>query len=297
VTPSDVDIDLGRWAVRIINRWYIVLACVVIAGLIASLGGSSGHKVWTARALVNEGQPYTAQNAPIAASLGTNPSAAATLTKQDAVVKFVAAKVDLTPAQLKAAISTAPVGQPNVKANYTPLVSIIVHGPWKTKVAPAANLLAGQFLGKIGRYQKNKAAYLRTLTHQEASQLIQLATRDRQAIANYDSISKATGLSQFTKTFALNSAAGLLNSIETRQQQLQAQHAQDLLTLSQVLNIEAPSVVSRATPVQTTAASKRAGYAVAILLGVLVGILLALISYTAWPARKREDAPASTDDA
>jgi hypothetical protein len=297
VTPSDVDIDLGRWVVRVINRWYIVLACVVIAGVIASLGGSSGHKVWTARALVNEGQPYTAQNAPIASSLGTNPSAASTLTKQDAIVKFVANKVDLKPAQLKAAISTAPVGQPNVKANYTPLVSIIVSGPWKTKVAPAANLLAQQFLGKIGIFQKGKLKTLKTLTTQEAAQLKVLGQRDALALSVYKQLTNTeASLSPFEKQLALNSALNLLNSIETRIQTLQAQYASDLLTLDQVKNIESPSIVTRATPVQTTAASKRAGYAVAILLGVLVGILLALISYTAWPAKKRDEPAASTDE-
>jgi hypothetical protein len=289
VAPSDVDIDLGRWVGRIIARWYIVLACVVVALVIASLGTSSGHQVWTARALVNEGQPFSATNGPIAASLGTNPSAATTLTKQDSVVKFVAAKVGLKPARLKAAISTQPVGQPNVKANYTPLVSIIVSGPWKTKVAPAANLLAQQFLDKIGPFQKAKLIYLTTLTNQEAAQLITLSKRDKLATAVYVSLTKTTsGLSLFEKQLALNSALNLLNSIESRQQLLQAQHAQDLQTLVQVKYIESPVIVVRATATQTTAASKRAGYAVAILLGLIVGVLLALLSYVAWPGKPRD---------
>jgi hypothetical protein len=288
VAPSDVDIDLGRWVVRVIARWYIILACVIVAAVIASLGANSGHKVWTAHALVNMGQPYTAVGGPIPASLGTNPSAASTLTKQDSVVKFVAAKVGLKPARLKAAISTQPVGQPNVKANYTPLVSIIVSGPWQTKVAPAANLLAQQFLIKIGPYQKARLAALTTLVHQEAAQLITLSTRDKLALRVYESLTKSTGLSLFEKQLALNSALNLLNSIETRQQQLQDQHSQDLQTQAQVQYIEAPVFVTRAVAVQTTAASKRAGYAIAILLGLIVGVLLALVSYTAWPGKPRE---------
>jgi hypothetical protein len=286
--PSDADVDLGKWAYRVVARWYIILACVIIAAVIASLGASSGHKVWTARALVNEGLPYTAAGAQITSSLGTNPSAAATIIKQDAIVKFVAGKVDLTPARLKAAISTAPVGQPNVKANYTPLVSIIVRGPWKAKVAPAANLLAGEFLKKITSFQRGKLKTLTAQTNSEAAQLKTLAQRDKQAIANYNTLTKQTGLSPFEKTLALNSAAGLLNSIETRIQQLQAQHSEDLLNLDQVKYIELSSLVARGVPVQSTAASKRAGYAVAIILGLLVGVLAALLSYTVFPARKRE---------
>ena len=51
-----------------------------------------------------------------------------------------------------------------------------------------------------------------------------------------------------------------------------------------------PAIITRGTATQTTAASKRAGYAVAILLGLIVGVLLALISYAAWPEGGR-DAP------
>jgi hypothetical protein len=116
-----------------------------------------------------------------------------------------------------------------------------------------------------------------------------MTTRDQLAEKVYEQLNKTTsGLSAFEKQLALNSALNLLNSIETRQQQLQAQHAQDLQTLVQIKYIESPTIVTRATATQSTAASKRAGYAVAIILGLIVGVLLALLSYTAWPARKRE---------
>src|ERR1700710_2078473 len=75
-TNSDVEIDLGRWAQRVLSRWYIVLACVVLAIIIAMLGEGQGHREWTARALVNQGLPYTSTNQPILQSLGTNTSAA-----------------------------------------------------------------------------------------------------------------------------------------------------------------------------------------------------------------------------
>jgi hypothetical protein len=287
-SSSSVDIDLAAWATRVLSRWYIVLACVIVAVVIASLGANSGHKVWTARSLVNLGQPYTSSNTPIAASLGTNPSAAPTLLRQDFVVKLVAEKVDLRPGQLKPAISTQPVGQPNVKANYTPLVNVIVSGPWKNKVAPAANLLAQQLVKLTSGYQSQRLSAITTVVNQEAAQLKALAIRDKAALKTYQSLLGAKALSPFEKTLAINSAIGLLSSIETRQQVLAAQHAEDLQTVAQIKTIEYPTVVTRAVRVQTTAASKRAGYAVAILLGLIVGALLALLSYAAWPAGGRE---------
>lgn len=290
VPSSSVDIDLASWARRVLARWYIVLACVVVAVVIASLGANSGHKVWTARSLVNLGQPYTSSNTPIAASLGTNPSAASTLLKQDFVVKLVADKVELRQGQLKPAISTQPVGQPNVKANYTPLVNVIVSGPWKNKVALAANLLAQQLVKLTSGYQALRLAAVTNVVNAEAAQLKALTVRDQAALSTYQSLLGAKALSPFEKTLAINSAIGLLNSIETRQQILQAQHAQDLQTVAQIKQIEYPKVVTRAVRVQTTAASKRAGYAVAVLLGAIVGVLLALVSYAAWPAKSRDDA-------
>jgi ABC-type Na+ efflux pump permease subunit len=291
VPSSDAEIDLGRWAHRILSRWYIVVACVVVAVVIALLGEGHGKKEWTARALVNLGQPYTSSNTPIAASLGTNPSAAGTILKQDAIVKLVAAKVGLRPAQLKAAISTQPVGQVNVKVNYTPLVNVIVRGPWRTRVSPAANLLAQQLVKATGRYQLVRLNSVKRLVGLEARQLAVLAQRNTVAVNNYKAIASAPGLSAVERALALNSASGLLNTIETRQSTLQAQHTEDLQTLAQVQNIEMPTIVTRGVATQTTAASKRAGYSVAILLGLIVGVLLALLSYAAWPDRPREEAP------
>jgi hypothetical protein len=288
VSSSDVEIDLGRWAHRIISRWYIVVAAVVVAIVIALLGAGGGHKEWTARALVNQGQPYTSTNQPIGQSLGTNPSAAATILKQDVIVKLVAGKVDLRAGQLKGAISTQPIGAVNAKTASTPLVAVIVRGPWKTKVADAANRLAQQLVIYSGRYQQARLASVQGLVNLDKTNLKVLAGRDAQARLNYQTIAASTTLSAIDRSLALTNASGLLNSIETRQAQTQSQFADDSQTLAQVKYIEMSSILTRAVATQTTAASKRAGYAVAILLGLIVGVLLALISYAAWPVKPRD---------
>jgi hypothetical protein len=288
-TSSDVEIDLGRWAHRVLSRWYIVVACVIVAVVIAALGEGSGKKEWTARALVNQGQPYTSTNQPIAASLGTNPSAAGTLLKQDIVVKFVADKVALRPGQLKAAIATQPVGTVNAKTASTPLVAVIVRGPWKTKVAPAANLLAQQLVKLTSTYQRPRLKAVQLQLRLEKGQLDDLAQRNTDAVDAYKAIQASTGMTAIEKALALNSARGLLNTIGTRQSALQQQRTEDVQTVAQIVNIEMPTVVTRGVATQTTAASKRAGYAVAILLGAIVGVLLALLSYAAWPVKPRDD--------
>ena len=283
--PSDVEIDLGRWARRILARWYVVASSIVVVVAITALGTGVGHREWEGQALVNQGLPYTSTNQPILQSLGTNTSAAATLLKQEIVVRFVAAKVGLKPGRLKAALSTQPVGAVNAKTAATPLVAVIVRGPWKTKVAPAANLLGQQLVRLTGTYQVQRLQAVRLQVKLENAQLVDLAARNTEAVQNYRTIQAASGLTRVEKALALQGASGLLNTIGTRQSQLQLQRTQDVQTVAQIEKIELPAILTRATATQTTAASKRAGYAVAVLLGLIVGVLLTIASYGVWPPR------------
>jgi hypothetical protein len=167
---------------------------------------------------------------------------------------------------------------------------VIVRGSWKTKVAPAANLLGQQLVKLTSTYQRPRLAAVQLQVKLENQQLEDLAKRNTDAIASYKAIQSASGLTQIEKTLALQGASGLLNTIGTRQSALQEQRTQDVQTVQQIEKIEMPSVVTRAIATQTTAASKRAGYAVAVILGLIVGVLLALISYAAWPAGRRNAA-------
>jgi hypothetical protein len=275
------EVDLRRWARRVLERWYIVLGCLVVALLIASLGVARGSREWTARALVNQGQPSTSTSQPISASLGMNPSAAGTLLKQDSVIELVATRLGLRAGQLGAAISTQPVGAVNTRTNSTPLVSVIVQGPWKTKVAPAANLLAQQLVTLTSTYQVPRLQAVQQQLKLEQGQLDDLAKRNMEAVGNYAAIQASTSLTGVQKALALTNASGLLNTIGTRQSALQLQRTQDVQIAAQIANIEMPTVVTRAVATETTAASKRSGYIVAILLGLIVGVLLAIISYAA----------------
>src|SRR5262245_27774709 len=104
---DEVEIDLGRWVRRVVARWYIVLAAVVVAVLIASLGGTVGKQTYSARALIYLGQPYTPNGQPISISLTANPAWPGIAVRQQAVVDAAAAKSGMTPAQIRAGLSAA----------------------------------------------------------------------------------------------------------------------------------------------------------------------------------------------
>ncbi len=248
-SSDDVEIDLGRWAHRVVARWYIVLACVIVADRDRDRSArAAGHQVWTARALVNQGQPYTSTNEPIAASLGTNPSAAATLLKQDIVVKFVAAKVGLQAGPAEGRDLDAARRPPQRRRRTTRRSSRdrarALEDEGRARREPARAAAPSR---SRARYQRRASPRCTTAGRtQEAAARRRSRTRDKRRSTTTRADQVDGGLSPFEKALALNSAIGLLNSIETRQQQLQdAAHRRTSRRSSQIQDIEMPAIVTR----------------------------------------------------
>ena len=83
---DDVEIALGVYVRRVLRRWWIVAAAIVVAIAIALAGSSSGHTTYRASTLINLGTPFTATGgAAITSAFCTSPVAPATLIKQEAI--------------------------------------------------------------------------------------------------------------------------------------------------------------------------------------------------------------------
>ena len=135
---DDIEIPVGVYVGRVIRRWWIVLACALIAAVIALVAGrSDGKPVWSAKTLVSLGAPFSFNGGAITSSSGTNPNYVPAVIRQEAVVAAAATAAGLMPSQLRGHISSQPTGQPS-KLGYTPLVTITVQGPWSKAVTQAA---------------------------------------------------------------------------------------------------------------------------------------------------------------
>jgi hypothetical protein len=280
---AEAEIDLGRWVRRVGARWYLVLACVVLAVAVASLSGVTTRKTYTARTLIFLGQPY-ANNTPIQSSLGTNPATPSTLIREEQIVDTAATKAGLRPDQLRGRISAQPVAAALTKVNYTPLVRIVVQGPWKDKVAPASLSVAQQIVARSSDYSNSKITVLKGLIATERAERSLYNKQYASTQQTYRTILRSS-LSSLDKTLVLSEISNRIAQLEARLGVIEENIGQNTITLAQAQQIESSSIVTKPRAVSTTATSGGANYGVAVVLGLLVGVLVALLSYAVWQPR------------
>jgi capsular polysaccharide biosynthesis protein len=286
---EDVEIDVGRWVRRVLRRWYVVVATVVVAVLVASLGGAAGKQTYTARALIYLGQPFTPNFQPITTTLATNPVFPKSYGTTDAVLDKAAAASGLTRGQVKGGLSIAPVsGAINSATKTTPIVNVTVQGPWKDKVAKASNAVAAAIVYKANAYQRAQRKTLTALVASQRQSLAGLLNRQRQAQQTLARIDHQKGLTDVERLIGSQAASNSLSSTAQLISQIQDSYATNLQALDALnTQMSSASITSPARATSTTAASKSANYGVAVILGVVVGVLLAVASYAVVPERRR----------
>jgi len=83
-------------------------------------------------------------------------------------------------------------------------------------------------------------------------------------------------------------AGNTLSNIVQRQNVLGQSIGDDQSLLQQVKYVELTQIITRAKASKVTAGGSSASLGVAIVLGALIGIALALLSYVVVPARRKE---------
>jgi hypothetical protein len=287
---DDVEISLGVYVRRVVRRWWIVLAAVVIALAIAAAGSSSGHTTYRAQTLISLGTPYTATGgAAITSAFCTSPIAPATLIKQDSVRSLAERAAGLKPGQLAGHASSQAVAGAVTKLNFTPAVTIIVQGPFAgDKTARAADALAlgvqkGCSMYALTREDATQRRLVRELAEQKA-----LDVRLAQAQTTLTKVQSDTSLSPTVQLLAATVAANTLSNITQRQNQLDQFIGEDQSLLAQIKNVELTQIITHAKASKVTAGGNSASFGVAIVLGLIVGIVLALVSDAVLPPRRKE---------
>jgi hypothetical protein len=284
-SEDDVEINLGRYARMVLRRWWIVLAAVVIAVIVAELGTGGSTTTYQGKALLFMGQPYTQNGAPITAALGANPATPGLLVHQPAVLHKAAAAAGLRPGQLSGHVSAQAVSASVTKTSFTPLVSIIVQGPasWRDKVAPAANSIAQQIINITSSYQGSRNAILAAQVKREQAEQAGLNAREKALLSNLNTVDHAKGLSALDRVLAETPIQGAITNIGTRLGQLEDLLSTNEQVLAQVNGIEKGQLVTPAISESQSAAGGGAHLSIAVLLGLVAGVILALLSYAVWP--------------
>jgi hypothetical protein len=268
---AERDVDLRRHWDTITTHWWLPLAGLVagiIVGYLISLGGA---QVYRAKATVYLGQPLS-QGGVQVQSQATNPSTVRQIVTAEATIQAVAAKVGLRPGQLRGHISTQAVTGNISRLGQNPLVAISVTGHERRKVARAANSLASTVVNSraLAGYAKTKIQNLQLLVDQEKTALSALS---RNLKAQQAALGKASGLSTAEQLIALGQLNGLLQQQLTTTDQLTTNQQQ----LALARDVEAPQITTFAAATKTTARSRRNTVIVAALIGLLLGIVAALV--------------------
>jgi capsular polysaccharide biosynthesis protein len=264
------EIDFGRLGRSIVRRWWLVLAAVLLGALAGYLTSLGGGDVFVARTTVYLGQPLSPTGNAQIQSLGTNPATVAEIVRSDEVVDKIADELGIRPGQLRAGISTrqiVPAGTTAAsRANQNPLVQISVRGPWEGDTsAQAANSLADEVVTKVSGYVDAKISALEQRLQSENRELAQLDRRIDQLSA-----SEVRGLTSGERLI-------LIGLAEQRRGQLVSERTdtEQLLTLAQT--VERGTQVTEAKASRAPAQSPRSSIVVGALVGLLVGIALALL--------------------
>jgi capsular polysaccharide biosynthesis protein len=244
---------------RSLSRCLIAVALVAaglvggaIVGYAVSIGGSQTFK---ATATIYLGQPYTASGNVQLQGLQTNPSTVATVAHSEAVDEIVASACKTKASAFRSGISTKAIAGNIAKNGQSPLVSLSVQAKKRKITACAANGLAKAVVVRIGRFANVKIASFRKQIGSEEKEIKAIAT----GIAS-------PGISSTDKLLL----------------QVQLHSAQDDLTtatqlLHQAAEVEAPNVLTPAAAQRVTARSRRNTVVVAALIGLVLGVIAALM--------------------
>jgi uncharacterized protein involved in exopolysaccharide biosynthesis len=252
---AEQEVDLGRYGRAVAARWWLPLLGLIagaVAGYLLSLGGSA---VYVGQAVVYLGQPLGILGGNQVQAPNTNPSTARTIVRSESVLRRVANDVGLSVSTLREGVNATPV-QGNVpRLGQTPLVQVTVRGPRPARVAAAANELADTVVDRLSTYS---AAKIETLEDQLAA--------DEAAIEELEA-----GLARSDAS----TTDRLLFQLQLTQYQQDRTQTVQLLSLAR--NVESPRVLTRASPVKTTARSRRNSIAVGGLIGLILGTAAALL--------------------
>jgi hypothetical protein len=250
------EVDFGRWVSAVAARWWLPLVGFVVGIALGWALSVGGEDVYRAQALVSMGDPLAPSGARVT-TIGTSVSSAASVS-------------GLTPAEVRRGIFVSqPSGGGGPRVGQPALVNIGVRGDAPRRVAQAANELAKIAVAGTDDYV---AAKIEGLSGQIAAADEELDSLERRIQASLTA-AQSPGLSEEAKLVALTNA-GVLE--QRRSTVIQARSdRQQLLALAE--NVEAPQVVQPAVARKVTAQSRRNAIVVAGVLGLLVGLLAALV--------------------
>jgi hypothetical protein len=265
---AEREVDLGAYARTVGSRWWLVVAGIVAGALIGWLLSLGGGSIYRAKATIYLGQPISPTGSQQIQSLATNPEFVNQVAKAEATVQTVAGRLGVKPGKLRRGISTGTVAA-TAKTQANPLATVSVRGLTREQTAQAANLISGIVVRQASGYVDSKIA---TLGQQQQSQQAEVDALDQQI----DELNASLDSGRLSETNRL-----VLVSALSLAQQRRSDVVDERVTTAQALSVarfvERSRVIAPAAAVKVSARSSRSSVAVGGLIGLIVGIAVALL--------------------
>jgi hypothetical protein len=263
-TRGDVDleaeqeVDLGRYWSAIVSHWWLPLAGLLVGAVLGYLVSLGGNQVWNASSTVYLGASYSIIGGNLLQGPQANPATVGTIARAQDSIAQAAARAGMRAADLRGNVSTKSIstgaGASTTRVTANPLVRLTVQASTRRKAQVAANTLAGIVVDRLSPFADKKIIGLQERIAADQQQIDAIAQQQRGAS---DVTAKAV--------FALHLGDVLDDQLQAKQLLIQAQE------------VERPKVLTRAAAVKTTARSRRNSVVVAAFLGLLIGLLAALL--------------------
>ena len=267
---EESEVDLRRYWSALVARWWLPVAGLVAGLIVGYLFTLGGNQVYEATALVSLGTPYSGTS-PIQ-GLQTNPTYVDKIVHSEYAARIAAAKAGLRPGQVRNNVSSRAVstGKGTAKSGQTPLYEITLTGAVPKKVQTATVSLADQIINQLSGYVDTKIAGYKALLASLNEQLAFNQQRIDQANA---AIAASGNLSPIDRLVLTTQAD---NAIQARGTLLESQTTnQGQLSLAE--DVELPRILAPPVPTKTTARSTRNSMLVGGVIGLILGIIAALL--------------------
>jgi hypothetical protein len=266
---AEPDLDVGGLWASIVVRWWLPVAGLVVGAILGYAMSIGGSGTYSAQAVVYLGHPLAPGGGLQLQSLASNPTAVRQIVGSAAVIRAVAARSGLTPGQLRGHTTANPVAGTIGNAGQTPLITITVRGGSPRKTALAANSFARAVVANVSGYVAGKVAGQRAYIQHDRTE--EAALRQRLTVLDAALVQKNVSLTeQLIVSGQMTAAEQQLTS--TQQDELAVRQ---LLSLAQT--IEASRIVTAAVAENATARSTRNYLVVGACIGMIIGILTAVL--------------------
>jgi hypothetical protein len=273
------EFEFGRYWRAVVQRWWLVLAGLIVGALIGFALSLGGSRPYEAQAILYLGQPLFPGGSTPIQPLTTSFRLIDQFLHSSVNIRQAAAKLALPAQKLDEAVSLGAftVAGPAVANSPGRLATLTVKGLAPRKATEAADLLAARLIRQISTYTDTKLATYQKRLDRINRELPLVNARMADAIAQQQ---KALNDRQITEAERLIVLANF-NNVITFNQQRSANLEQAQIGLADQValanQVEKARVLESATVSRADAPSRRAGVVAGGLIGAVIGVLVALL--------------------